>query len=220
MEIIPAINTSDVNEAVNIISKLGEIILPHGIPLERIQIDINDGTFENIKTIAPESLMEVETKLMFDYHLMVNDPTFWIERTLRGQAERVIAQVEKMGDKYVFVEKVTKVGMKVGFALDIETPLESIDEALYTSLDVILLMSYPAGAGGKELNEAIFGKIERLNEIKRKGSYPFKICLDGGITLQNIKRIKLSGVDEVAVAKSVIDGDIERNLEELYKAIY
>lgn len=220
MEIIPAINTSDVNEAVDIISKLEEIILPNGISLGRIQIDINDGTFENIKTIAPEALMAVETKLMFDYHLMVNDPTFWIERTLRGQAERVIGQVEKMGDKYVFIEKVTRVGMKVGFALDFETPIESIDETLFTSLDVILLMSYPAGAGGKQLDEAVFGKIESLGEIKKKNSYPFKICLDGGITLQNIKRIKLSGVDEVAVTKSVIDGDIERNLEELYKAIY
>ncbi len=220
MEIIPAINSADPTEAMDLISKLGDTILPQGFFLERVQIDINDGTFENIKTITPEVLAEVDTKLKLDYHLMVGNPISWIERTLRGQAERVIGQIEKMDNQLAFVEKATQVGVRVGFALDITTPIEEIDEALLTSLDVILLMSYPAGAGGKELDEKVFEKIEKLVEVKSRDAALFKICLDGGITLGNIKRVKLSGVDEVAITKRIFEGDIERNMEQFYKACY
>ena len=220
MEIIPAINTADPKEALDLLNQLGEIILPNGYPLENVQIDINDGTFENIKTINPEMLSEVDSKLKLDYHLMVGNPTSWVERCIRGQAERVMGQVEKIHDQMEFVEKATRVGLKIGFALDIDTRIEEIDESLLTSIDVILLMSYPAGTGGKKLEEKVFEKIEKLTEIKNRDSTPFKICLDGGVTLDNIKRIKLAGVDEVAITKRILEGDIEKNLENFYKAMY
>jgi pentose-5-phosphate-3-epimerase len=242
MQIIPAINTSNPEEVLNLISKLGEIVLPNGYPLENVQIDVNDGTFENIKTITPERLAEADTKLEFDYHLMVSDPSFWVERCIRGQAERVIGHIEKMQDQLEFVEKATELGVKVGFALDIDTPISRIEGSLLTSIDVILLMAYHAGAGGKQLEERVFEKIEELVNIKHKASSPdlrfvetsgsekgfrpsgdstpFKICLDGGVTLDNIKRVKLSGVDEVAITKRILEGDIEENLEKFYKAMY
>lgn len=220
MLIIPAINTSNSEEATGLISKLEEVILPQGFPLERIQIDVNDATFENIKTITPEIFADVDTKLELDYHLMVSNPALWIERCVRGQAERIIGHIEKMQDQLEFVEKATELGVKVGFALDINTPIEQIDESLLTSLDVILLVSYPAGAGGKKLEERVFEKIERLVEIKNRDLTPFKICLDGGITLDNIKRVKVAGVDEVAITKRVLEGNIEENLEKFYKAQY
>lgn len=220
MNIIPAINTSKPEEALKLVSILGEIILPNGYPLENIQIDVNDGTFENIKTITPEVLTEVDTKLELDYHLMVSDPTFWVERCVRGQAERVIGHIEKMQNQLEFVEKATELGVKVGFALDIDMPISQIDESLLTSIDVILLMAYHAGASGKQLEERVFEKIEELVDIKHKDSSPFKICLDGGITLDNIKKVKLSGVDEVAITKRILEGDIEENLEKFYKACY
>ena len=220
MQIIPAINTSDPTEAVDLISKLEEIILPHGLPLERIQIDVNDGTFENINTITPEVLTEVETKMEFDYHLMVGNPISWVERCIRGQAGRVIGHIEKMDSQLEFVEKATELGVKVGFALDINTAIDEVDESLLTSIDVVLLMSYPAGAGGKKLEERVFEKIEKLVEIKNRDSTPFKICLDGGITSDNIKKVRLAGVDEAAITKRILEGNIEENLEKFYKEMY
>lgn len=220
MEIIPAINTSDPKGALDILNRLGEIVLPNGYLLDKIQIDINDGTFENVKTIAPEVFSDADTQLQMDYHLMVGNPTSWVERCIRCQAERVIGQVEKIPNQLEFVEKATQVGVGVGFALDIDTSIEKIDESLLTSIDVILLMTYPAGMGGKKLEERVFAKIEKLVEIKNRDVTPFKICLDGGITLDNIKRVKQAGVDEVAITKRILEGDIEGNLENFYKAMY
>jgi pentose-5-phosphate-3-epimerase len=220
MLIIPAINTTNSEEAIGLVSRLEDSVLPQGFPLERIQVDINDGTFENIETITPEVLLDMDTKLKFDYHLMVSSPATWVERCIRGQADRIIGHIERMQSQLEFVEKVTGLGMKVGFGLDIDTPVEQVDESLLTSVDVILLVSYPAGAGGKKLEERVFEKIEKLVEVKSKDATPFKICLDGGVTLDNIKRIKLSGVDEVAITKRILAGDIEDNLEKFYKALY
>jgi pentose-5-phosphate-3-epimerase len=226
----PAINTADPKEALDLLTKLGEIVLPNGYPPEKVQIDINDGTFENIKTITPEVLADVDSKLMIDFHLMVGNPTSWIERCVRNHAERVIGQIEKIPDQIEYVEKITQAGVGVGFALDIDTPIDHVDESLLTSIDVILLMTYPAGKGGKKLEEKVFEKIEKLVEIKSKASgqglqpggnaTPFKICLDGGITLDNIKRVKLAGVDEVAITKRILEGDIEENLENFYRVMY
>ncbi len=220
MLIIPAFNTNNSDETLDMISKIGDIVLPDGSPLERIQIDTNDGTFENIKTMTPEVLSEIDTKLKFDYHLMVKNPILWIERCIRGQAERVIGHIEKMPSQLEFIEKATELGVKVGFALDIDTPIDEIDETLLTSVDVILLMAYSAGMGGKILDERVFGKIEMLSEIKQRDATPFKICLDGGITEDNIKRVKLAGVDEVAMTKRILEGDVEKNLERYYKLMY
>jgi ribulose-phosphate 3-epimerase len=218
MLIIPSILTDNPKEAVNAIEKLNDVILPHGFPLERIQIDIDDGTFLGVKTIEPQVLSNVNSNLKFDYHLMVNDPASWVRKCVR--ADRIIGQIEHMGDRVSFTEKVSEWKIKTGLAVDFGTGLELLNPEAMRECEVILLMSYPAGMGGQDLNGEVYDKIENLKEIKLKGGYDFKICLDGGITLDNIKRVKLTGVDEVVIGKRLTEGDIEENLEKFYKACY
>lgn len=218
MIIIPAINTTNQAEAKNQLNILNNVILSHGYDLARVQMDINDGTFENIVTITPDVLTEIDPKYKIDYHLMVKDPASWIRKCVK--ADRIIGQIEHMPDQLVFVKEVGDWKLKAGLAVDFGTDLHQINPEAFDNLDVILLMSYPAGRGGKEFNESIYGKIEELKEIKEKGNFTFKICLDGGITLDNIKRVKFAGVDEVAIGKRILDGDIEANFERMYKAQY
>jgi pentose-5-phosphate-3-epimerase len=66
----------------------------------------------------------------------------------------------------------------------------------------------------------VLEKVKYLHEFRMKASAPFDICVDGGVTIDNIKSVNLAGANEVAVGKRVIEGDIEKNIEKFLKAVY
>ncbi|KKR49857.1 MAG: Ribulose-phosphate 3-epimerase [Candidatus Curtissbacteria bacterium GW2011_GWA1_40_16] len=218
LEIIPSILTDDLSEFGEVLDRLNDVSLPNFYPLTRVQIDINDGTFLDVKTVEPQTLFEFTSDLKFDYHLMVTDPTLWVRRCV--SADRIIGQIEYMASQSDFIGQLKEWGLKTGLAVDFDTDVENIDSEILPELDVVLLMSYPAGMGGQDFNEMTFDKITKLKNIKLSRDCKFKICLDGGITLDNIKRAKGSGIDEVVVGRKLTEGDIEENLEKFYKATY
>ena len=206
VKIIPAILTSDPVEA-------KELILRSELVVDRVQIDIIDGVFVDNKTITPDSLEKLDTKVLFDYHLMVQEPASWVERVVRGQGDRVIGQVEKMSNQQEFIAKATEGGLSVGLAVDIETPVTALDDLVLADLDVVLLMSVKAGFGGQEFNLDVWDKIKELDGLRSKNNYKFKICIDGGVTKELIADMEKAGVDEVAIGKRILDGDLKDNIK-------
>ena len=89
MKIVPSILTADPKEALEMLERVEGAA-------DRVSIDIIDGIFANNKTVDPQLFENVETNLMIDYQLMVKDPVNWVERCVRGQADRIIGHVEMM----------------------------------------------------------------------------------------------------------------------------
>jgi len=213
IQIIPSILTNDPGE-------LKELILRCEGVVERVSIDIIDGKFADNKTIDPSMLFEVETDLKIDYQLMVHEPTNWIERCVRGQADRIIGHVEKMSDQIEFVAKVQGVGASVGLAIDLDTPVSKLDPTILTDLDVVLVMSVAAGFGGQKFDKRALEKIGKLDEIRVRDDTPFKIQDDGGITLESAHNIHRLGADEVSIGKSLFEGDLAANIQKFQKAAH
>lgn len=212
VEIIPAILTNDIKEVEEKLTRAEGVV-------KRIQIDIVDGVFAANKTIAPSFLEDIETDLNLDFHLMTKDPADWVERAVRGGAERIIGQIESMSDQVGFIGKVAEVGLSVGLAIDVDTDIEKIDQTIITNLDVVLVMSVKAGFGGQEFDLSALLKVNELDKIRVRDDTPFKICVDGGINEDNIKKVVKAGADEVVIGR-VFDGDLAENLEKLRKAAY
>ena len=211
IEIIPSLLTNNPNELRQLISQCeGEV--------NRIHIDIIDGVYADNKTIDPFMLSSVETSLIIDFHLMVDNPTKWIEKCLRGNAERLIAQIEMMTDQLEFVEKTSILGMKPGLALDINSQVSEINENVLPSLDVILVMSVPAGFGGQKFHAEALGKIQELDQMRKEKGYRYSICDDGGITIDLIDDIRAEGADEAVVGRRLFKGDISDNVEKFEEA--
>lgn len=206
IEIIPSILTGDLDRAKEIIHRCEGVC-------KRVSIDIIDGKFADNRTIDPNLLSDVETDLKFDYQLMVYEPVNWVERCVRGQADRIIGHIEKMSDQSEFVGKVQEVGALVGLAIDLETPLTMLDTYIITNLDVVLVMSVKAGFGGQDFDGSVVDKIKKLDDIRRKDNTPFKIHVDGGITSDNIGKVAIAGADEVSVGRKLFEGNLEINLE-------
>src|SRR3989304_9291215 len=160
VEIIPSILTADPTEARQLLLKVEGLF-------QRVQIDIVDGQFAPERSIDPSAREGVETSAKLDFHLMTKEPTDWVERVLRAGADRVIGQIEVMSSQIDFVGKVSEVGVSVGLAIDLETAVERLDEAIVGNLDVVLIMSVKAGAGGQEFDPRALAKIKKLDALRK-----------------------------------------------------
>lgn len=205
-EVISSILTNNLDEARELIARCEGVI-------QRTSVDIIDGKFADNKTITPDQLSDVETNLKIDYHLMVIEPVNWIERCVRGQAERIIGQIEHMSDQSEFVGKVQEIGLQVGLAIDWDTSVEELDPIILTNLDVVLVMSVRAGFGGQKFRELAIDKVKKLDKIRKKDATPFRIHVDGGINFDNISKVVAAGADEVSVGRLLFKGDIVDNVK-------
>jgi ribulose-phosphate 3-epimerase len=160
--------------------------------VKRVHIDIGDGLFCDLLTIAPADLQAIDLKpLQMDMHLLVDDPTEWIEEVVALQPARLIAQIERMGSQELFLQTVEGYGIEGGLALKIETPIEEIEASLLLSCKTILLLAIPAGTTGSPFDQRVIPKIKELRKI-----YKGSILIDGGINEETYKIIKEAGATE------------------------
>jgi ribulose-phosphate 3-epimerase len=212
IQIIPAILTNNPQELKE------KIALVEGL-VKRVQIDIIDGVFANNKTIDLGAVGNLETSLLLDVQLMVKEPVDWIEKSVRAMSDRIIGHVEMMENQEEFVRRVQEVVHPVGLAIDLDTPVSTIDPLLLNNLDVVLVMSVKAGFGGQPFQPEVLEKVKQLDEIRARDATPFRICIDGGINEDDIKMAADAGVDEFVVGHALYDGDVQENLNKLMEAI-
>jgi len=170
----------------------------------RVQMDIIDGKFSPIETVMPEVLLTVDTPSEIEAHLMVEEPVEWVERCAAAGVTAVYGQVEKMSNKTDFVAKAEEAGMRAGLAFDVGTALIGIEEWV-NLVDVILLLSVPAGAQGQEFDDGVIEKIRKIREI----SETVTIMVDGGINGETIIKCLEAGGDrmEFAVGSEILTAD-------------
>ncbi len=209
--IIPSILTSNPEEAKELITRCEGVV-------DRVSIDIVDGKFAKNKTIDPSALSDIDTTLKIDYQLMVHEPVNWIERCIRGQGDRIIGHIENMSDQLEFLGKVQEAGLYIGLALDLKTDVSEIDPAILTNLDVVLVMSVPAGFGGQEFDKSVLHKVKKLDKNRIRDKTPFRIQIDGGVKLENISEIQSVGVDEVSVGRRIFEGNLSENIKKFQDA--
>ncbi len=212
MEIIPSILSSDADEAHAMLT------LCEGVT-ERAHIDIIDSRFADNKTVTPDDFSDEIYRINLDFHLMVKNPIDWVRRAARANADRIIGQIELMEDQRAFCELVKAEDVLCGLALDLPTGIEALDESVLEGLDVIVVMSVNAGFGGQLFDHNALEKIKDLRLIREEKHYHFRICDDGGVTLENEETLQKAGADEISVGRRLFQGNLSDNIETWKKAI-
>lgn len=220
VEIIPAILTDDLKEVEEKLKRIEEAADLSGAKLHRVQIDIIDGEFVDNRTIDPSNIVGIDTNLSLDFHLMVKEPINWVEKCANAGADRIIGQIEMMSSQVDFVGKVQETNLYVGLAVDIGSPISKLDAVVLTNVDVILLMAVKAGFGGQKFDKRVLDKIKELDEIRARDNTPFRICVDGGETEENIDETHFAGADEIVIGKRLFNGDLKTNVEKMQKAAH
>lgn len=172
--------------------------------VDRVHIDIGDGLFSDLLTIAPADLQELDTSHMkMDIHLLVDDPTEWIEETVALNPSRVIGQIERMGSQVLFLDSVAAYSFRAGLALEINTPIEEIEKEALSKASVILLLAVPAGTSGSLFDDRVIDKIKELRKI-----YKGSILVDGGINKTTYKESIDAGAHEAGENSTYWKGEL------------
>ena len=118
-----------------------------------------------------------------DVHLMITDPSDFIEDFKSAGAEIISIHVEA-NNPLKAIKLIKKHNLKAGIALNPSTPEESI-QPFVEFADMILVMSVEPGYCGQKFHE---NAIQRVRNYKRL--YPDKMIeVDGGVSLSNSKKL-------------------------------
>ena len=182
-----------------------------------IHIDIMDGKFVENKTWTISEIKKITSysKLPLDVHLMVENPSKYIEDYALLNTSYIAFNYEAVKDIDKMINEIKNYGLKVGIAINPETSEEVVFPYL-SRIDEVLIMSVHPGKSGQSFIESTPDKIERLKEEILRQNVKTIISVDGGINDETGNLCVQKGVD-ILVSASYIHKDIVNNINTLKK---
>ncbi len=211
LEIIPAPGTENKNWQE--IEKKIELAKPFA---RTIHIDVTDGIYVAGNTHTDPAPFKKYTKelsagergqmvgdsgLLFEVHLMVDNPIKYLKPFSDAGFQRFIAHIEKMPDQEEFLAEAQLLG-EVGFALDKQTPPDAIKVPL-DDLDSLLVMTIQAGYSGQKFIEPL---LEKVKNIRAQNEY-IPIEVDGGINDETITVAAAAGASRFVVTSALFGAE-------------
>lgn len=169
-----------------------------------LHIDVMDGHFVPNITIGPgvvKSLRPI-SKLVFDVHLMIENPENYIHDFAQAGADIITVHVETTNHLHRLIQMIHAEGKKAGVALNPATSLSTIEYVL-NEVDMILLMSVNPGFGGQKFMESTFDKLVSLRQMVDAKGLNIDIQVDGGIGIDNIAKVKRCGANSFVAGSAI-----------------
>lgn len=190
--------------------------------VEYLHIDVMDGHFVPNITIGPvvvKSLRKV-TDMIFDVHLMIENPGNYIEAFAKAGADIITVHYEGTNHIHGVIQSIKSLGKKAGVSINPGTPLNVLEEIL-PDVDLVLVMSVNPGFGGQKLIPNTLEKAAYLKQVRRQLDLDFLIEMDGGIKDYNVNDVINAGTD-IIVAGSAVFNEKEsiRNNVKKFKSIF
>lgn len=186
-------------------SKLGEEVRKvEKAGVDIIHIDVMDGHFVPNITIGAgvvKSLRPV-TDLLFDVHLMIENPGDYVDSFIDAGADIISVHVESCYHLNRVIQKIKQRDKKAAVALNPATSLSTIEWVL-DDIDMVLLMTVNPGFGGQSYIESVTEKVRELKKMIVNRGLNVDIEVDGGIDLTNINKVTEAGAN-IIVAGSTI----------------
>ncbi len=179
-----------------------------------LHIDVMDGLFVPSISFGMPVIKSIRkiTDIVFDVHLMIEDPARYIEDFKEAGADILTVHAEAGRHLDRTLTKIRSLGMKAGIALNPDTDLSVLNYML-DKVDLILIMSVNPGFGGQKFIEGTLKKLERLKDMLVKEGLDISVEVDGGVNLQNADSILSAGADVLVAGSAVFLGDIEGNVK-------
>ncbi|MBA7647868.1 Ribulose-phosphate 3-epimerase [subsurface metagenome] len=173
-----------------------------------LHCDVMDGVFvPNISFGIPviESISRIAKKPL-DVHLMIIEPANHIDKFCDLGIDILTIHQEACKHLQRGILQIREKGVKAGVSVSPHTSVSVLSEVI-ADLDLVLIMSVNPGFGGQEFIENTYRKVSELKNMIEKSNSKALIQVDGGVTLENSKRLFNAGVNILVTGTAIFKSD-------------
>ena len=174
-----------------------------------IHFDVMDNHYVPNLTIGPlvcEALRKHGVTAPIDVHLMVSPVDRLITDFAKAGASYITFHPEASDHIDRSLQLVRDAGCKSGLVFNPATPISYLDHVL-DKIDMVLLMSVNPGFGGQAFIESSLDKLAAARKIIDQSEKPIRLEIDGGVKVDNIRKIKAAGADTFVAGSAVFNSD-------------
>ncbi len=167
-------------------------------------IDVMDGLFvPNISFGFPViKAIKKYAKKPLDVHLMIMDPDRYLSEFKKVGADIITIHYEAVTHLHRSIHKIKSLNIKAGVVLNPHTNVMLLEDII-SDLDIVLLMSVNPGYGGQTFIENTYSKIAALKELIERKNSKALIEIDGGVGMDNFKKLINTGADVLVAGNAV-----------------
>lgn len=190
MGIAPSIlnsNILDIKKSLDLIEESG---------VKKVHIDLMDGVFVNDMAFGPKFIKDIRSysNLIFDVHLMIDQPETKIANFLDSGADILTFHIESTNHALDVIQKIKQQNIKAGIAINPATPIENIKPVL-SFIDEVIVMTINPGTTNQVFVPEMLEKVELLCKWKKESNYQYDIEVDGKISNENIAQCQEAGAN-------------------------
>ena len=171
---------------------------------DMVHLDVMDGMFvTNISFGLPviQSLRD-KTDLIFDVHLMIEEPERYADRFIEAGADILTFHLEACKDPVGLLQSIRAQGVMAGISIKPGTDVSEVFPLL-EECDMVLVMTVEPGYGGQKLIPETLEKVSKIRAEIKNRSLSVEIQVDGGINSSNAPMAISAGASILVAGSSV-----------------
>jgi ribulose-phosphate 3-epimerase len=169
-----------------------------------LHLDIMDGHFvPNLSYGIP--VVEAArrcTDMHLDTHLMLTDPSLYLEPFATAGADSLTVHLEVAPDPLPLLKEISRLGCRRGLAVNPKTPVDGILPWL-EHIDLALVMSVEPGFGGQSFMPEVLPKVRRLRQAIDTAGLQVDVEIDGGVGPTNAAMCRDAGARWLVAGSAV-----------------
>lgn len=170
-----------------------------------LHLDVMDGSFVPNLTYGMPIVAALRklTDMPLDVHLMINDPSRYIDQFFDAGADVITIHIEAVKDPKPLLKRIRELGAGAGITLNPDTPLSAIESCL-DLCDLVLVMSVNAGFGAQTFNAVALEKLRALRDVIGDETL---LEVDGGVNEKTIAECARAGAQMFVVGSAIFRND-------------
>lgn len=195
-----------------------------------LHLDVMDGSFVPAISFGPAVVANLRTHfptMLFDVHMMVSRPETQVEAVAKANAKDAstgrsltqftfhIEATEERGLTQQVIDMVKANGMRVGLALNPDTPIETVLK-YSEQVDMVLVMTVVPGKGGQSFMESMMPKVRTVRQKHAEKD----IEVDGGLKPATVDAAARAGANMIVSGSGVFKAeDMALNISTMKRSI-
>ncbi|HBO49649.1 MAG TPA: ribulose-phosphate 3-epimerase [Alphaproteobacteria bacterium] len=171
-----------------------------------LHLDIMDGHFVPNLSFGADVVKQLRpvSKLFFDVHLMVQEPSNFLPQFLPSGADLITVHYEACSDLHAVLAQIKAAGLKAGVSLKPKIPADVLQPYL-AEIDNILIMTVEPGFGGQKFMADMLPKIAGVSKMAAERGITVEV--DGGINPETAKLCVEQGAEVLVAGSAVFKND-------------